>query len=97
MVKAPSLQYSTVRYGVQYGLIFYFDAIHLNPNNFPLHNLTPLTMDAQIPKHLYQALASIGLVYVTAKLLSVLQFIASTFLLPGIPVGSLNNQVHLQY
>ena len=43
-------------------------------------------MDVPIPKPLLQGLATIGILFVTSKLLSILQFLASTFLLPGIPV-----------
>jgi len=44
-------------------------------------------MDAQIPKPFLQGLATIGLLYVTSKVFSILQFLASTFLLPGFPVS----------
>jgi len=43
-------------------------------------------MDVQIPKSFLQGLATIGLLYVASKVFSTLQFLASTFLLPGIPV-----------
>jgi 17beta-estradiol 17-dehydrogenase / very-long-chain 3-oxoacyl-CoA reductase len=43
-------------------------------------------MDAQIPKPFLQGLATIGLLYVASKVFSILQFLASTFVLPGYPV-----------
>jgi hypothetical protein len=45
-------------------------------------------MDSYIPKPFAQILATIGLLYVSAKVFSYVRLLASLFLIPGVPVSS---------
>jgi len=45
------------------------------------------TMDSYIPKPLAQILATVGLLYVSAKVFSYVRLLASLFLIPGVPVS----------
>lgn len=46
-------------------------------------------MDAYLPKPAGQALAAIGLLYILSKVFSYIRVLASLFILPGIPVRSM--------
>lgn len=45
-------------------------------------------MDSYIPKPLAQILATIGLLFISAKVVSYVRLLASLFLIPGVPVSS---------
>jgi hypothetical protein len=53
-------------------------------------------MDSYIPKPLAQVLATVGLLYVSAKVFSYVRLLASLFLIPGVPV-SISPMLNLDY
>jgi hypothetical protein len=57
-----------------------------------------MDLAAQVPKPVVQGLAAVGLLYVTAKLFSLVRVLSSLFILPGIPVcGIVFNPIDLLY
>jgi hypothetical protein len=57
---------------------------------FPAPIALPRTMDALLPKPAAQALAAVGLLYLTSKVWSFLRLLASLFILPGESVRNPN-------